>query len=65
MKIDTKRILAEIATRGITRAELAHDAGISRQSISAILLRGSCEPKTIGKVAKSLGVEAVELIKED
>lgn len=65
MKIDAHRIKLMLAEMGITRAELGVRCGISRQSISTILTRGTCEPKTAGKLAKGLGVDIQEIIKED
>ena len=38
---------------------------ISRQTMSTIAQRGTCEPTTLGKIAKALGVDPADLIKED
>ena len=65
MKLNTTKIALILADREMTRAALAEQCGVSRQNISTILTRGTCEPKTLGKLAKGLGVNSAELIKED
>ena len=65
MKLNTTKIALILADREMTRAALAEACGISRQNVSTIMTRGTCEPKTVGKLAKGLGVDASELIKED
>ena len=65
MKLNTIKIALILADREMTRAALAELCGMSRQNVSTILTRGTCEPKTLGKLAKGLGVDASELIKED
>lgn len=65
MKLNTTKIALILADREMTRAALAERCGLSRQNISTILARGTCEPKTMGKLAKGLGIDPAELIKED
>ena len=64
MIINTTRIELMLAERGITRTSLAANSGISRQNISTIIRRGTCEPKTAGKLAAGLGVPVADIIKE-
>lgn len=64
MTINTQRIETILAERGLTKAALAANCGISRQSISTIIQRGTCEPKTAGKLAAGLGVPVAEIIEE-
>ena len=64
MKINVYKIKLMLAEMGMTRAELGIRCGVSRQNISTILTRGTCEPKTAGKLAKGLGVDVREIIKE-
>lgn len=64
MKIDVNKIKIILAEREMTRSALAALCGISRQNISTILTRGTCEPKTAGKLAKGLGIPVDEIIKE-
>lgn len=61
MYIDVLKIETILAEREITKAHLAWLSGISRQSISTIMKRGTCEPKTAGKLASGLGIPVGEL----
>jgi len=62
MFINTFKIEAKLAELELTRVELADRCGISRQNISTIIRRGTAEPKTIGKLAKGLGVDVTEIL---
>ena len=62
MKISALKIETILAERGITRAALAEMSGISRQNISTIIRRGTCEPKTAGKLAAGLGVPVRDIL---
>ena len=62
MKISATRIDTILADRGMTKAALADRAGISRQNISTIIRRGTCEPKTAGKLAAGLGVAVSDIL---
>lgn len=63
MQIDSIKIKLILAEQEMTKTDLAERAGISRQSISNILTRRTCEPKTAGKLAKGLGVPVTEITK--
>lgn len=62
MKIRSQRIIELLAERDMTRVELAALCGISRQNISTIVRRGTCEPKTAGKLARGLGVPVKDIV---
>lgn len=64
MRIDSTKIEMLLAERGLTKAALAEKCGMSRQNISTVVRRGTCEPKTAGKLAIGLGVTIAEIIKE-
>lgn len=64
MTINTTKIEMMLAERGLTKAAYAGSCGISRQNISTIIRRGTCEPKTAGKLAAGLGVPVAEIIEE-
>lgn len=64
MTINTQRIEMMLAERGLTKAAYAQRCGISRQNVSTIIRRGTCEPKTAGKLAAGLGVPVADIIKE-
>lgn len=62
MKLDTHKITLVLAEQAMTKTALAERSGISRQSISTIMGRGTCSPPTAGKLAKGLGVSLTEII---
>lgn len=64
MTINTQRIDVMLAERGLTKAALAESCGISRQNVSTVIRRGTCEPKTAGRLAAGLGVPVAEIIEE-
>lgn len=65
MKLDTHKISVALAEKELTRTALAEKSGISRQSLSTILARGTCSPVTAGRLAKGLGLKVTEVTKED
>jgi DNA-binding Xre family transcriptional regulator len=65
MKISPFRIEVILAEQGITKSTLALKCGISRQNISTIIRRGTCEPKTAGKLAMGLGISLSEIIEQE
>lgn len=62
MNISTMKIETLLAERGMTKAALSESCGISRQNISTIIRRGTCEPKTAGKLAAGLGVPVTDIL---
>lgn len=62
MKINLFAVEAILAERGMTKAELAHKSGFSRQNLSTIIHRGTCEPKTAGKLARGLNVPLEKIV---
>ena len=62
MEISTKNVELRLAELGITKAELAQRCGLCRQNISTIIRRGTCEPKTAGKIAAGLGVRVDDIV---
>lgn len=64
MKISATRIETILAERGMTKAALADDCGVSKQNISTIIRRGTCEPRTAGKLAAGLGVDVADILEE-
>ena len=65
MKINTGRLFKILAERDMTRKSLAEASGISRQAVSTIMERGTCEPRTAGKLARGLGVQLEDIILEE
>ena len=64
MTINTTIIKLLLAEQGATQAELASKIGLSRQSVSTILMRGTASPKNVGKLAVGLGVKPKDIIDE-
>lgn len=64
MNISTNRIESILADRGMTKSALANMCGVSRQNLSTIIRRGTCEPRTAGKLAAGLGVDVADIILE-
>ena len=62
MNINAIQIETVLAERGMTKKDLAVECGISRQNISTIVRRGTCEPKTAGKLAAGLGVLVTDIM---
>ena len=62
MRINSFRINAQLARQGMTQSELAKKAGTTRQALSTLIRRGTCEPRTAGRIAAALGVDVEELI---
>lgn len=65
MKIDIIKIKLRMAELEMNQAMLADKCGIARQNISATLGRGTCSIVKVGKIAKALGVDAAEIVKEN
>lgn len=64
MTINAQRAETKLAELGWTKKQLASVCGISAQNISTVLRRGTCTPKTAGKLAQGLGVPVSDIIKE-
>lgn len=62
VKVDTWKIRMMVADQMLSLFALAGIAGTSRQTISMILRRGSCDLFTAGKLAKALGVPVREIV---
>lgn len=64
MRIDKKTVMLKMATLQINQSQLAERAGISRQTLSAVMNGRSCRPELLGKIAKALGVDVAEIIEQ-
>lgn len=65
MNINPTKIEMLLAEQSMTKTALAGKCGISRQNISTIIRRGTCEPKTAGKLAMGLGVDPADIIETE
>ena len=64
MEICVAKIENMLAEKCITKTDYAKKCGISRQSLSVIIKKGRCEPRTAGKLAVGLGISVRDLRKE-
>lgn len=62
MTISATKINLLKAEQQLTNSALAERSGISRQSVSTILLRGTCNPITASKLARGLGVPVQDIV---
>lgn len=62
MKIDNRKLEMWLARRCITLSSLRCD-GVSPQTITRIRGGVDVKPVTVGKIAKALGVDPMEIIK--
>lgn len=62
MRIDVNKIMRLLAEQEMTFSELSLRSTVSRQLISTIVRRGSCTPKTAGRIAVGLGVPVAEIM---
>lgn len=65
MKIDSIKIKLLMVEQEINQSALAERCGITRQNVSTMLARGTCSIAKVGKLAKALGVNAREIVKEE
>ena len=65
MKINRRKIELILSERNMTKTALGDNSGISRQNMSTILGRGTCEPKTAAKLANGLGVQIFQIIENE
>lgn len=63
MNIETKQVQIYLAEKNMSQADLAARCGISRQTLNAVIRRGTCNAKIAGKLALGLGVPVSEIIK--
>lgn len=61
--MDRRKLVDLIASRGLTQAQVADRAGMSRAAVNKLIKHGGT-PRldTLGKIARVLGVEPSELM---
>lgn len=65
MIINTTKIEILKGERGLTNVALSDRCGISRQNLSTIIRRGTCNPVTAAKLARGLGVPVADIISRE
>jgi DNA-binding Xre family transcriptional regulator len=64
LNISRQKIELLQARKGLGTVDFAAKAGVSRQNISTLKLRGTCRPVTAARLAAALGVDVAEIIEE-
>lgn len=62
MKIDTNKLIMEMARQEVSNIELAEMTGLTTTSISTLRKKGTCRGTTLGKVAKALKLDVTDLM---
>lgn len=62
MKISRKKIEIQQARSGLSSVQIAELCNTSVQVISRALQKGACNPVTLGKIARALGVDPVDIV---
>lgn len=64
MKVNKQKLDLAMARACMTSAELPEAAGIPRPTVQNAVVGKSVRPATVGKIAKALGVDPIEIIEE-
>lgn len=65
MKLNVRNIEIKMAEQGLTQTALATNCGMCATVISRAVKRGTADPKTVGKLARGLGVPVAEVIADE
>lgn len=65
MTINNLKFEIALANSGLTMAQAAERAGLSRQRFSVILNQKNATPQAIGKIAKGVGIRVEEIIETE
>ena len=63
MELNSKRVYSLMASKEMSNKALSIETGIRQQHLSDILKRGTCTIVTLGRIAKTLGVDPEEIMK--
>ena len=65
MFINSSLIKTKIANLGLTQKQFAEKAGLSRVGFNSMLIKQTCHPNSLIKIAKALDVEPAELLRTE
>ena len=65
MTINNREFEIALARSGLTIGQAAERAGISRQRYAMILNQKNATPQAVGKIARSLGVDVLDIIETE
>lgn len=65
MKINTQKYELACARACMSSSDVARASGINRNTLNTFLRRNSGNPATVGKIAKALGVDVLDIIEQE
>ena len=65
MKVDRKKLELAKARACMDTADLAAAAGLPRPTVQNAIVGKSVRPGTLGRIARALGVDPAELLREE
>lgn len=65
MKLDRKKLDLAKARACMSTTQVVEKSGVPRGTYNTVMSRDSVRPETVGKIAKALGVDPAEIIKEE
>ena len=65
MRISKTNALIAMAKKGMTQKDVAESIGMTQQYLCIVLGRGTCSMKTLEKIAKAIGVDVMDIVKEE
>lgn len=65
MKINRTKIETVMAENQLTLSQLSMASGIAKQNISTIMRRGTCTPRTAGRIAAGLQLPVAAIVREE
>ena len=64
LKIDGKKMEVTMAQKNMSLSDLSKQAGLSRQTLYKVRMGRNARVTTVGGIAKALGIDPTEIIKE-
>lgn len=62
MRLSKEKTYLYMAKKSLSQQQLAEKAGISRQTLSAVLNGRNCRPDLLGKISRALETEPENII---
>ena len=62
MLINTDKVRLLTAQQGMNLSKLAEKAGVSRQTLSTTMTRGSCRTETVMKLCDALSIDTSDIV---
>lgn len=64
MEASKERLTIAMARACMNSADLAKATGMPQQTVNGVIRERSVRPATLGRIAKALGVDVTEILKE-